>query len=633
MNVFDEFFTGINYWGSKDAIHMWENFDAASTENDFILLKKAGITHLRIFILWPYFQPLRAIFSPSGVFEYRLGEEPLPDTEAGRAGVNEKACEDFSTFCSLAEKYGLKLIVGLITGHMSFRNYVPEAFYNLNCVTDPSVLKWEIKFVKYFVRRFKDEKAIMAWDLGNEPNCLFSEWTEDQLYLWCSAIADAIKTVDSTHPVISGFATLTSVKGIHITLNTGDFCDINTVHPYQIFQTQTEPINSMKPVLDVAFLNKLSESLAGILTFPQEFGAIGYMNCSMKTEADFYRCVLFTALAHNCHGVMYWCAFDQGHLSYPPYDFNDIGSNYGFFTKDGMSKPIVEENLKFKELLEKLPGKNLPEQKTDAVVLIPKIHSDNDIETVRSAFLLANRANVDVSFAHMPEQPIPDSKLYIIPSVDSNQNITKYRLDELLEKVEQGAVLYVSLGRGFMRNISQIAGVEFAYREQISWDTCFSLAGEQLPISTDIKYTMESCSSEVLAYDEGGTPVFFRNSYGKGFIYLLTIPVERYCSFRPGVFHRENEPKYENIYKEIARKADIKHRVDSSSPFILLTEHEINEKETYVMAINYSYRKEKTTITLNGDFEVQTVWGNEIKNGILELKENDGALFILKEKV
>ena len=73
--------------------------------------------------------------------------------------------------------------------------------------------------------------------------------------------------------------------------------------------------------------------------------------------------------------------------------------------------------------------------------------------------------------------------------------------------------------------------------------------------------------------------------------------------------------------------------MDSSSPFILLTEHEINDNENYILDINFSYRKEKTTITFNGDFIIQNVWGNEIKNGILELRENDGALFVLKEKV
>lgn len=123
------FFTGINYWDSKNAINMWQNFDQKVIEKDFELLQKAGITHLRVFPLWPVFQPLTALYGPTTkVYEYSFGEDPLPDTEAGRAGVSESACQKFEIFCRLAEKYGLKLIVGLITGHMSFRTYCPPRF-------------------------------------------------------------------------------------------------------------------------------------------------------------------------------------------------------------------------------------------------------------------------------------------------------------------------------------------------------------------------------------------------------------------------------------------------------------------------------------------------------------------------
>ena len=118
------FFTGINYWGSKSAINMWSEFDAESIENDLSLLRDAKITHLRVFPLWSVFQPLHALYGPSNIYEYTFGEDPLPDTPAGRAGVSEEACQKFEKFCSIAEKYGMKLIVALITGHMSFRMYL-----------------------------------------------------------------------------------------------------------------------------------------------------------------------------------------------------------------------------------------------------------------------------------------------------------------------------------------------------------------------------------------------------------------------------------------------------------------------------------------------------------------------------
>ena len=106
-HISKKFFTGINYWGSGNAINMWEQFDAASIETDLKLLSSVGITHLRVFPLWPIFQPLHAVYGPNHVYEYAFGESPLPDTPAGKAGVSEEACQHFQTFCQLAEQYGI----------------------------------------------------------------------------------------------------------------------------------------------------------------------------------------------------------------------------------------------------------------------------------------------------------------------------------------------------------------------------------------------------------------------------------------------------------------------------------------------------------------------------------------------
>jgi endo-1,4-beta-mannosidase len=203
--ISEKFFTGINYWDSKSAINMWDNFDIESIENDFKLLKDAGITHLRVFPLWSVFQPLCAIYDGDGIYEYSFGENPLPDTEAGKAGMSEQACEKFEAFCTLAEKYDMKLVVALITGHMSGRTYNPPVFDGKALMSDPTVLKWQIRFVKYFVKRFKEQSAIVGWDLGNESIYIPGKTDNpDTFYVWASIISDAAKSVDSTHPIISG---------------------------------------------------------------------------------------------------------------------------------------------------------------------------------------------------------------------------------------------------------------------------------------------------------------------------------------------------------------------------------------------------------------------------------------------
>ena len=184
---------------------MWEDFDIKSIENDFKVMKDAGITHLRVFPLWSVFQPLKALYGPGDVYEYGFGEEKRPDTPAGHAGVSEDACEKFEEFCALAGKYDFKLVVGLITGHMSFRTYTPPAFEGKALLSDPTVIKWQLRFVKYFVTRFRDTDAIIGWDLGNETcNMPGIGNNPDTYYVWSSAIADAIRVCDGTRPIISG---------------------------------------------------------------------------------------------------------------------------------------------------------------------------------------------------------------------------------------------------------------------------------------------------------------------------------------------------------------------------------------------------------------------------------------------
>ena len=633
MEIFNEFFTGINYWGSKEATKMWENFDLASIENDFRLLSRVGITHLRVFPLWSYFQPLQAIYTPSGILEYRFGDEPLPDTPAGKAGVSEEACEKFLQFCAMAEKYALKLIVGVITGHMSFRNYFPAAFNNLDCITNPAALSWEVKYAKYFVRRFQNQKAIIAWDLGNEAENLSPRCQAEEFYVWSSLISDAIKSQDSTRPVISGYsagAFFTDKMPFLCTVR--DFCDINTVHPYPIFNTATAPINTMKAILDIPFSNCLSEGVTGLPTFPQEVGAIGYMNCSYQTEAAFYRGCLLTSLAHGCHGFMWWCAFDQGHLNIPPYDFNDIGSDYGFFDQALQPKPITQETLRFKELLSKLPEKKLPPVSTNTVVLIPRKEGRTNVEVLQHTYLLAERAGISVSFCYLPDQPIPDAKLYLLPSVAANKAVSKRRLDQLLEKVKNGAVLYISLDSALMRNMPQLTGVQFAAREQVTETHTILFGDSRLPVHTNYKYQIEAYTATPLAFNEKQEPVFFKNAYGKGFIYFLTCPLEKSAACRQTLFHGNQEPPFEAVYQELANGAGLQSIAVAHSPFILLTTHPINSEQTYVFAINYNSKAEKAGISLAEGYSLKSIWGNNIQNGELQLAGNDGALFIAEKK-
>lgn len=629
--ISDEFFTGINYWSSESAINMWENFNPESIEKDFKILCDAGITHLRVFPLWSVFQPLKALYGPSDVYEYGFGEESLPDTEAGHAGVSEEACEKFEKFCALAQKYDLKLIVALITGHMSFRTYTPPAFEGKALLSDPAVMRWQLRFVKYFCSRFKKCAAIVGWDLGNEVINMPGAEDADTFYVWCSAIADAIKMCDDKRPVISGLNQSGIEKDASNLKDIGEICDIHTMHPYNIFRTASDPLCTMKPIIDLAFLCNLSEDVSGLPTFIQEFGSIGYMNCSYKTESEFYRACLLTSLAHGCHGVMWWCAFDQGHLEYAPYRWNTIGSDYGFFDKNLNPKPIVDENLRFKERLNLIKNKKLPPHIKEACVLVPRDDGGITLDTLRASYMLAKQANFDVKFVYVNDK-IPDFQLYIFPSISSNKPITLAALKCVLDKVRDGATLFISADTGLIRNIPEITGVDIAYREAVNEERTVFFKGKQLPIKTEFLYKIENSRSEVIAKDENGEGVFFRNKFGSGTVYFLTLPLEKYLGKKQGAFFKNNSPDYSIIYRELANNARFERTADCDNKYIRFTEHIINENLRYVLAINYNNKPESAKLKLNDRYDAEVIFGTGFFDDAMTIEQNDGILFKIIKK-
>ncbi|MBR0067210.1 MAG: cellulase family glycosylhydrolase, partial [Kiritimatiellae bacterium] len=197
-----EFFIGCNYWAKNAGMYMWSQWRPDVVERELAELAKNGVTVMRVFPLWSDFQPLTGDCHAGGSYRSFLQSNgPLQNW----AGVDEEMMRRFRFFCDVAKKNNIHLIVGIVTGWMSGRQFVPAVFEEKNVLADPDAVMWATRFVKYFVTEMKDHPAIAAWDYGNECNCMGARTAgQAGFYNWMDHIGMAIRSQDPTRPIVSG---------------------------------------------------------------------------------------------------------------------------------------------------------------------------------------------------------------------------------------------------------------------------------------------------------------------------------------------------------------------------------------------------------------------------------------------
>lgn len=290
---------GANYWASHAATEMWRKWDAKAVEEDLRVLAANGFRLLRVFPNWADFQPIHACYLSANNFdkvnETRLfdAEEPLPDTPCGRAGVDERMVVRFEAFCDLAEKYGIRLIVPLLTGQMTFRNYIPPALANRNPFSDPYALMWEGRYLECMVSRLKAKKAIVAWESGNEARILGKSENAFHSEAWLRYVHQTIRLADPSRPVIG-------VDGLEISRETlwpsamnAALSDYTTTHPYGFWgAVYNDDFLSVRSTTFAAAQTYALAQIGGKPAFIEEHGSRRQEQASQANVAKYMRNML-----------------------------------------------------------------------------------------------------------------------------------------------------------------------------------------------------------------------------------------------------------------------------------------------------------------------------------------------------
>lgn len=599
------FVIGCNYWASHAGTRMWVDWRPDVIREDLRQLATAGLQLLRVFPLWPDFQPLSLLRGGGGaVRQYRHGETPLPPESDG---LSATALERFQAFADMAHEAGLALTPALVTGWMSGRLYVPPAFDGLNVLADPEAIRWQVRFVRGFVRRFRAHPAIASWGLGNECNCMGPVGSSAQAWLWTHAIAAAIRTEDPSRPVVSSLHGLSPAESRPWRIqDQAELTDVLTTHPYPIFTPycNQDPVNTLRNGLHATAESRLYGDIGGRPCVIEEIGTLGPMICSDDVAADYVRTVLFSAWAHDCRGFLWWCAYNQDRLEHAPYDWNGVERELGLFRADRSPKPVLASLASFRSCLAGLPFTALPPRLTDGVCILSQ--GQDPWAAAFSAFILARQAGLDLAFRYA-DQDLPESALYVLPSVCGDQGLSRRAWSRLLERVAQGATLLVTCNDALLSPFTEVFGLRVKARTKRGGPARLLCAGREITVRSPFRLELLPEGAEVLALETDGNPAFTVHRYGQGRVLFLSVPLELALAELPGAF-TPAAPPYHTFYRTAASWLQSPKVACRDVPTVGLTEHPLDETARVLVLVNYEPTPARCLLALREPWQPSDAW-------------------------
>ena len=598
-----DFIIGCNYWASNAGTEMWQKWDENAVREDLRVLSENGVEYMRVFPNWHDFQPVIPVYGyKMQLIRYCLEGDKEPENPEY---IDETMLARFRKFCDICEEFGVKLIVGILTGWMSGRAFIPHALFGKDLYTDPVALLFEQRFVRGIVTRMRDHKAIYAWDLGNECNCLGEPSSDDVALNWAITISNAIKACDNTRLVVSGMHSLAINKdnGKWTVPAQAEACDILTTHPYPYWSafTDRDKIGSPRTAIHATCENKLYMDIGGKPCIVEEIGTMGPMLCDEARAQDFMRLNLLSNYVNGAAGVMWWCANEQTNLMSDPYTRQMVELELGMRRVDGTPKPVLTETGKISKIIKSLGC--IPKAKEDAVCILTHDQSQWGVAYMTTG--LAKSAGLNIRYAWCDDE-LPESNLYLMPSITGCYVMRRERYLELIRRVEEGATLYISNDNGILAEFEALTGLRVTDACLESENGSFTLGGEEFCFDRVRRYEAVSVGASVLATDNRGLPVISEYKKGKGRVIYVNFPLEAALINRSNTFSTNEHLIYRTLFRDVIES----HLVRSDSK-LGITTHTDEEGNVTCAAVNYTYEPITPSFKIADGYKIGDVlYGN-----------------------
>ncbi len=319
---------GVNYTPSKNWWFCWNSWDADPIKRDLDAIAALGADHLRILLIWPYFQP-----NPNWVSPLHL--------------------ERLEQLLTLMGERNLDALVTAFTGQLSGWFFLPpfnvagSGFY-----TDVAMWKAQGVFIRELAKVMKRRNNIIGFDFGNELNtCWSAEPAAGDAWM-----AKMFSLMESAYP-----------GGIHVNgVDASPWLRSTTFSP-QALVARPMPVTHCYPYwadalkyggpMDppstklMAAMATLIRSYAGDARKPVWVGEFNTCieELSEKQQAEWLEKAVLAAIDSGVSWFSYWDSHDVDRK----FEFVSLEYSLGLFTNDGRVK---EQGRTFKRLADAYRG-------------------------------------------------------------------------------------------------------------------------------------------------------------------------------------------------------------------------------------------------------------------------------------
>ncbi|GAA1976321.1 glycoside hydrolase 5 family protein [Kitasatospora viridis] len=318
---------GVNYTPSRGWFHHWLDFDLDPVRRDLDAIAALGLDHLRVFPLWPLFQPNRTLIRP-------------------------RALEQLAALVDAAGERGLDVAVDGLQGHLSSFDFLPSwttTWHRRNLFTDPDVVGAQAAYLEALAGALAERPNFLGLTVGNEVNQFSGDPHPDpdritpaQAADWLTRLLAACErgAPGRLHLHASYDAAFYQDDHPFTPAHSARLGAVTAVHSWVFNGTaQRYGADSVAGAQHAAYLVELSKAWAGQPHRPvwlQEVGAPA-PHVAADRAGEFTRRTVAAVLdCPDLWGVTWWCSHD---VDRSLADFPELEYSLGLLTTEQRVKP------------------------------------------------------------------------------------------------------------------------------------------------------------------------------------------------------------------------------------------------------------------------------------------------------